>query len=459
MPHRQTHRARAKLWAAACAVLLNGCGVSFLAVGSQRADAGSADVGPADGGCGSLCLDPTFAEQGARVIDGQGVRSLDFSPQALALQPDGKIVLGGVAAPVSGEGLAMLAVRLELSGAFDSTFGTGGRALASVGVAQDLTVEAVAVQPDGRILLAGTRNPGVGAVVRLQSDGALDPAFGEHQGYQLIDQMEGAELVNGLAVLADGRIRLGGQCWRSATVGTSSDLCAWGLTAAGRVDSSFQAGAGLAIDFAGGAEYGGALLADPDGNLLLPGTAWTGGGFDAALARIDAGGALVGFGKLTSDFAGGRDEANAVAVQRDGRLIAVGTVTGPDGTVTDFGLARYLANGALDATFGSAGRLTIDLGGDDAALALVMLDDERIVVGGSGTPSGHGDTDFALLTLLPDGTPDERVGPGGVRYYGLVPGRDEQVHAMAVDRQGRLLVYGSIANGNGNDPVLMRLLP
>lgn len=122
-------------------------------------------------------------------------------------------------------------------------------------------------------------------------------------------------------------------------------------------------------------------MVQDDGKIVAAGRSTTGGAGDFALARYEADGSLdPGFGTgglVTTDF-GGDDFARALVLQDDGKLVAAGGSF--DGS--DFALARYEADGSLDPTFGTGGLVTTDFGGDDEAFALVLQEDGRLVAAG-----------------------------------------------------------------------------
>lgn len=210
-------------------------------------------------------LDPGFGNGGVVTTD---VTDFDFGND-VAVQSDGKIVLVGdtnIAAS------AAYVLRYNPDGTLDSTFGTGGKATVTID-SSDFSPTAVAVQSDGRIVVAGDSGDNF-AVARLNADGTLDSTFG------------------------------------------------------------------------------------------------TGG-------------------TVVTDF-GGSDRAEDVAVQSDGRIIVVGTHGNPLSGVqseNDFAVARYNSDGSLDITFGTGGKVTTDFAGDDdSADAVVVQSDGRIVVGGLYLP-------------------------------------------------------------------------
>src|SRR5437870_3563768 len=150
----------------------------------------------------------------------------------------------------------------------------------------------------------------------------------------------------------------------------------------GDLDPSFGAGGQVLTDFGGG-DGARALALQADGRIVVAGrscpSTWR-----FALARHDADGTLDpsfgGGGRVLTNFAG-RDEASALALQSDGKIVVAG-FSGAGGR-QDFAVARYNPDGSLDPSFGSGGRVLTDFGGDDEASALALQSDGKIVVAGS----------------------------------------------------------------------------
>jgi uncharacterized delta-60 repeat protein len=161
-----------------------------------------------------------------------------------------------------------------------------------------------------------------------------------------------------------------------------------------------------------------------------------------------------GDGIVTTDFGGGRDVARGLALQADGKLVAAGTTMDAAG-VSDFALARYQADGSLDATFGTGGRVVTDTSGDggfDQASDVVVQPDGGIVVAGMAIAGAdHG---FSLARYTPGGTLDPAFGDGGLVH---VPGGPESASALALRPGGRIVVAGG--SGPGGDFELVQLLP
>jgi uncharacterized delta-60 repeat protein len=201
------------------------------------------------------------------------------------------------------------------------------------------------------------------------------------------------------------------------------------------------------------------LLVQPDGKLVAGGSAFTfttGGNYDFALARYLPDGTLdPGFGsggKVTTDLLGFDDQAFALARQPDGKLVAAGEAGG------DFALARYNADGTLDASFGSGGVVTTDFAGStDRVEGLAVQPDGKLVAAGQAF-SGAG-LDFAVARYHPDGTLDTSFGSGGKVTTDLAGGDDAGFFSVAVLSGGKLAALGSGATGTGQDFTLIRYQP
>src|SRR5262249_13706627 len=141
-----------------------------------------------------------------------------------------------------------------------------------------------------------------------------------------------------------------------------------------------------------------------DGRIVVAGYAWNGANDDFALARYNADGSLDtsfdGDGKVTTAVGTGDDQGYSVAIQADGRILVAGYTW--NGAHYDFALARYNSDGSLDTSFDGDGRLTTAIGTDDGqAYSVAIQADGRIVVAGSSA-----NADFALARYNADGSLD-----------------------------------------------------
>lgn len=373
-------------------------------------------------------LDPGFGDQG-RVL-------LDFDPgQAnachdLVVQPDGRIVLAGYRrfGPVDNE--SFMVIRLNGDGSLDTRFSNDG--YQSINFAPILGARArafaVALQPDGKLVVAGYNRLGPGehdlAVTRLNANGTLDLQFGDDARATLSVAAGSPSLDEAwsVAIQDDGRIVLAGE---SLVAGKTSMVVAR-LTGSGQTDSSFNLTGYRLIDFGlvPNASMRRGLVIRPDGALLVGGYVFDAAGANAdfAVAALLANGqndtAFGTSGRTTIEFLNGPGSLNvarAMVVDQAGRLLLGGFV-GPEANL-DFGAARLLADGSPDPSFGSQGTATIafDLGAApnvmDVANDIHVLPDGGILLVGGSAYSAT-DSDFSLVKLQGDLGSDQLFGNG-----------------------------------------------
>ena len=338
-------------------------------------------------------LDSTFGTGGKVTTDFSGSR--DYG-QAVAIQSDGKIVVAGFAFYGTYD---FALARYDTNGALDSTFGTGGKVTTDFGGTADYAW-AVAIQSDGKIVAVGmTGNPFDFALARYNTDGSLDTTFGA-DGKVITDFGGSYDWATGVAIQSDGKI---------VVVGVSIDQANFALArynTDGSLDTTFgAAGNGkVSTNFSGKSDQSLAVAIQSDGKIVVAGNSGRYPPppfYDFAVARYNTDGTLdSGFGssgKVTTNFSGSYDTCLAVAIQSDGKIVAVGDSDG-----NDFALARYDTNGALDSTFGTGGKVTTDFsGGQDQAYAVAIQSDGKIVA--VGTSKGDSD-DFMLARYETDGT-------------------------------------------------------
>jgi uncharacterized delta-60 repeat protein len=217
--------------------------------------------------------------------------------------------------------------------------------------------------------------------------------------------------------------------------------------AAGYLDTSFDGDGRLVRADAG---TGVAVVVQADGKIVTAGSIDGPGGNDFFLARYNPDGspdaAFGNNGSVRTDFAGRSDSAAGVALQSDGRIVAVGS------SGREFAVARYNADGSLDATFAPGGadgdgRVSFGLGGvSAAALDVAVQPDQKLVVSGSSSPT-PGAGAFALARLNPDGTLDNTFGTGGTitTAHGLTA-----AYAVALAPGGKIVLGGTAEGGDGD---------
>jgi uncharacterized delta-60 repeat protein len=225
-------------------------------------------------------LDRTFGTRGKVTTDFTG----RDGASAVALQPDGKIVLVGQATNSDTDIIRHVALaRYHVDGTLDASFGTGGKVITGFGTSADDWASDVAIQIDGRIVIAGgTADPSNFSLARYNSDGTLDASFGTG-GKVITDFGTIAEGSLGLALQLDGRIVTAGYAYID---GRTTDFAVVRYNVDGTLDTSFGSGGKVTTDFGGNYDIAGAVAIQPDGKIVAAGYAYLSGSkADFALAR------------------------------------------------------------------------------------------------------------------------------------------------------------------------------
>jgi uncharacterized delta-60 repeat protein len=382
------------------------------------------------------------------------IRSGDDAIDAIAVQPDGKLLVAGDSA---GSTYAFALARYSTNGRLDASF-QGGTVKTSIGVGDD-HAHALAVLASKNhvtsIVAAGSASDGSTgsfALVRYTSSGAPDPAFTSRPGSVTTHIASGTDRVNAVVAPKSG----GGLLAAGASSnGTDDDFALARYTVDGRPMTTFGNGGVVWTDFGSGDDRAQAVLAQPDGKFVLAGSASNGSNDDIALARYNTDGSLDSSfgtgGKVTTDIGGGDDAAYALVRQADGKLVVAGL--GYSGGRNDFVLVRYNADGSLDATFGTNGIVTTAIGSAAFARALVVQQNGYLIA--AGTASNGTDDDFALVRYDSFGSPDPLWGSGGIVTTPIGPG-DDEANALVLQKNGKPIVAGSSFNGSNDDFALVR---
>jgi uncharacterized delta-60 repeat protein len=408
-------------------------------------------------------LDTSFGTAGKVTTDFAGSGD---GAAAVAVQPDGKIVVAGAATINGGADFAL--ARYTSSGALDTTFGRGGKVTTDFGGIYE-GATSVAVQRDGKIVVAGGSVVGLFnefALARYNINGTLDSSFGTGGKVLTAFRCTTASICgNGaisaqaysVAVQPDGRIVAAGQ----ANIDGGYDFALARYNSNGALDAGFGRGGEVTTDFGlltQGFSFaqGSSLAIQPDGKLVLAGQALINGSYDFALARYNSNGTLdTSFstgGRVTTSFGGPNNAAFSVAVQRDGKLVAAGITTLSKGG--DFALARYNSNGSLDTSFGAGGKVTTDIAGpSDLVNSIAVQLDGKIVA--AGRIFINGDYHSALARYNSNGMLDTSFGRSG-KVTAVFGSAREGVSSVAIQPDQKIVAAGGVDVNGSSDFALAR---
>ena len=374
---------------------------------------------------GAGSFDATFGSRGI-------VRTriaTDAVAWSVAIQRDGKIVVGGTAEQGAIE-IGALA-RYKPNGSLDRSFGQSGTVTTPPGAAL-----ALALQSDGRILIAGARvgdNSSAMMLLRYTTRGSPDPTFGD-RGMVTAHIGRYANAL-ALAVQPDHRVVVGGS--------SDGDFVILRYLPDGSIDRTFGSG-GVAKASFGGRDAIRSLVLQPNGKIIAVGTVDCGHYcYRMALARFEPDGSLdaqFGSGGMVTTHIQGRDIANAAVRQRDGRIVVAGASAPPLGA-TDFALVRYRQDGSMDTSFGDGGSVVAPLDGSYAFGLAIQRDGKLVVAGNSVGTSGEGG-EFAVARFRPAGLLDPTFAQGGVANSDLTRG-DDYAMDVAVQRNGKIVAVGA----------------
>ena len=384
--------------------------------------------------------DPSFGSAGLVTTD---LTSDADRACCVAMQADGKIVVAGSEASVNGSAGHAFVARYLPNGTLDSSFGGSGVVRPRFSTGDDL-VQALAIQPDGKIVAAGSVvAPDTNiALARSNADGGLDAGFGS--GGKVITAFAPSSRERALAasIAGDGKIVVAGAA-RGGGLPSGNFLVAR-YNPDGTLDQAFGSGGKVITDFGSLAEAHGVAI-DAGGKIVAVGGMFSvspAGGFWGkafVAARYNQDGTIdtsFGGGKVLTDF-GTDSYANDVTVQRDGKVLTVGWVGAGNSPGT---IVRHNPDGSLDASFGEGGRVVLELPEAGSFIGAVALDShERIVTAGN---VGGANIDFELARFKPNGDLDAAFGRGGAVSTNFAGNSYDTASDIALQQDGKPILAG-----------------
>jgi uncharacterized delta-60 repeat protein len=350
-----------------------------------------------------------------------GDNSESDSGRGVATQADGKIVVVGDAA-LGGVG-SWLVARYLPNGSLDPSFGSGGTVRGTAVDGGQALPWAVAIQPDGKIVVAGVGEAGATstayAFARYLPNGSLDPSFGGGDGGVdvLVRPADNQQRAQALAIAPDGKIVAAGETGDGAGIVR--------LNGDGTPDSSFAGDGSIDIpaDTVSGAED---VAVQPDGSVVIAIPTGPGSGDGFTLVRVDSLGVLdsaFGPSGVRHFTVGSEGRSAAVAIQPDGKILAGGYAE-VGGNPAEFAIARLNPGGTPDTSFSGDGQELTPVSSteDSRGTALMLQPNGKIVLAGTATVDSSGRTTLGFARYDTDGTLDSSFLGGGALFAPLPPG-------------------------------------
>lgn len=370
------------------------------------------------------------ARNGLARLNSDGSVDTSFSPAisanatqvyAVAIQPDGKFLIGGTFFTSTGNNV----VRLNSDGSLDNSFNPG----TSIFFA---SLHVITLQLDGKILVAGDGGPINGpkpGVLRLNANGSLDSSFNPGSGADGLN-------VRAVSLQPDGKIVIGGNF--TTFNGTTRNSIAR-LTANGSLDSTFDPGTGLDPNY-----FVFGLVIQSDGKIVLVGFFFNLNGVRRnSIARVNSNGSLdssfnTGTGITWIQDSGSIGSAYSIALQSDGRFIIGGEFTGFNGTPRN-STARINSNGALDTSF------VPEPANAGTVYSAAVQSDGKIVIGGDFS-AVNGIRRNSVARINSDGSLDTSFNPGA-GPVGI--GSGAPIIAVVLQTDGKILLGGQFSQFSG----------
>lgn len=368
----------------------------------------------------------------------------------LLVQPDGKIIAVGYSS--LDKHLQISLARYHSNGSLDSSFGTYGRQFTSFDTTYITTAFSAALQADGKIVVAGQHEAysreevptTIVAIARYNADGNLDNTFGSDGkvtklfGTNPVQFHSGA---NSVAIQADEKIVIGG--FKQAP--GMKEFLLLRYHSNGLIDSSFGTDGVVTTNFGAADAHAYKVLIQKDGKIIAVGTST-----DAvAIARYNIDGSLDhsfhGDGKLTTSKGVDYYVASSAVLQKDGKIVVAGHKTDIHSFFYEMLALRYQSNGSLDSSFGTNGIQTTDFSfTDPRANAVAVQEDGKILI--SGLRKIYGTYEFAIARLLSDGNLDFSFDIDG-KVTTAFDTNDSYINTMALQKDNKIIV-GGVSNGH-----------
>jgi uncharacterized delta-60 repeat protein len=371
---------------------------------------------------------------------------------AIALQPDGKVLVGGYC--IDGTNHDFCALRYRANGTLDTTWNGNGKVITPIVGDLDV-VRAMAFQPDGKVMLAGYCNDGTKFVfcsLRYLANGTLDTGWGNAGTGMVTTAIGGvdSDLALTMALQVDDKVLLAGKCFS----GTNTNFCAVRYLPNGTLDTSWNGTGRVVTSLVTDDDSASAIALQPDGKVLLAGQCYDGTKGVFCSLRYLANGSLdtswgsAGTGMVTTAIGGvDSDYANVMALQPDGKVFLAGHCR--NATTDNFCAVRYNADGTLDTHWNGTGKVVTPMGSTDARVqAIALMPDGGVLL--AGYCEGSLLSDVCAARYHASGALDTSWNSSG-KVISSVGSSSSQANAIAVQPDGKLLLAVDCENGGRSD--------
>jgi uncharacterized delta-60 repeat protein len=363
--------------------------------------------------------------------------------------------------------LSSYAITVNLSSANDAPTFAVGTGIVTTGFPIDnvwssLYAADVVVQPDGRIVVTGTKVDTSTDIVlaRYNSDGSIDTSFGS--AGQVVTNIGFQDGASSIALQSTGKIVVAGYTLNAA--GSETDFTLVRYNSDGSIDTSFGTNGVVTTDIVVN-DTATSMTMQSDGKIVVAGFgddhgSESGSQTDFVLVRYNSDGTIdTGFGKdgkVITDIFGNDDKACSTRVLSSGTIIVVGSTVTETGT--DIALVCYKSDGTLDTSFGGDGIVTTDISADglgaEYANSVAVQSTGKIVVAGNSHPSSGPGTDILLVRYNTDGSLDTSFGTAGKVITDI--GVEDFANSIALQSNGKIVIAGYSLTDTGNHIILER---
>jgi uncharacterized delta-60 repeat protein len=367
---------------------------------------------------------------------------------AVASEPNGEILAAG-SGNANGSNQSMILALFQTNGSLDKNFGVNGVVVNNFNEASGNAANAIALQSNGQIVLAGSVLNQM-ALTRYNANGTIDSNFGTN-GLVIVPFSSPSD---GTSVAIDNKSNI-------IVAGSGdSDFALARYTSSGAVDKSFGTNGVVETNLGSSSAINGIAIQPADGKIVAVGPANSQKYF--AVVRYNTDGTLDtsfnGTGEVLDTFPNeyvgfNGNDARGVALQPDGKIVAVGGFIGAGGA-NYIAVARYNSNGTPDTSFNGTGKISKLLGLDDIANAVTTQGNGKIVVVGSVGIAGG--SPALTMRYNPDGTLDSGFGAGGVATTKISSDGNDGGYSVFVAPDGTIVTGGTADSGTDSNMVLLR---